>query len=252
LSEEELSHQLSTLLDELYSAHDVSEALQCLSEVLPHAASPLAMQRALVPLLLSKCVEQRSAEARALAPALLLRALRSSAANGDAVEHHQGLLSAAGLEAGLRDWLALLADVAIDTPHAPSYSAAVVAQLLHQRPAELSVVQLLRLHAEAASDGSVARVDAASWALETLAQLRALVCAGSDAAAEEEQLSSLLRRSSSSSSQDGPSVASAPDAAAAVPASGLGVAALLFDGDEAAARAAMDKHQLSSVAHLLL
>jgi hypothetical protein len=257
LSEEELSHQLSTLLDELYSAHDVSEALQCLSEVLPHAASPLAMQRALVPLLLSKCVEQRSAEARALAPALLLRALPPSSASGVDGEqqqqsHHQGLLSAAGLEAGLRDWLALLADVAIDTPHAPAYSAAVIAQLLQHRPSELSVAQLLRLHAEAASDGSVARVDAASWALETLAQLRALVCTGNDAAAEEGQLSSLLRPSPSSSPQDGSSATSAAPAEAAAPASGLGLAALLFDGDEKAARAAIDKHQLSSVAHLLL
>jgi len=224
---EELTEQLSTLLDEMFSAHDVSEAMQCLGEVLPHAASPMALQRALVPLLLSKCVEQRSSEARALAPALLLRAL-SAPKEGE----HGPLLSSAGLLSGLEDWVALLPDVAIDTPHAPSHSASVLAALLHAGHVRFDA--LANVYASAAQQDLVSDSDASDWALEALTKLPGL-CSSDKA---EEEMLALVRPSASASATDAPS---APSAFVS-----------LFAGDVGRARAALEQRGLSALVPVLL
>ena len=239
LTEDALLHHLNVLLDELYSSHDLSEALQCLSEVealcgAPGGVSVEDLHRHLVSLSLAKCVEQRLDAARELCPGLLHALMSTPADAGGRATTTAAAVAVMGCSAlvgGLAEFLSqTLPDVSIDIPHAPKHAHAVLASLL--REARVHHKQLWSIYHEAIQAGGVSQQQAAEWTIDVLSQLRSLCT-------NDEEMLQLLTRV--------PSSLSAPAADAP-----MSFAAALFGGDSNAADRALASHGLAFLAPTLL
>lgn len=180
----------------MYSAMDVNEALQCWTELTTQYPGR-ALAQSVTYSALSKAVEQSSPAQRELAGRFLAELMRR--------EDPQGKVERKEVMGGVRQWLEMLSDVAIDIPHAPTHTQTILSSLLAKKL--LPFEQIMLAHANAVDQEVMVESDAATWLVALLKQLRAQLASETPDGDVDAALLSILQPSPSCSSSSSSSAA---------------------------------------------